>query len=700
MGQEYEFARLDPAKVVTAEACGECHVSEAEVWKKTPHAEGFKTLHRKENAASIAKRMGFDLIKRDSICLSCHYTTNLKGSQLRAVSGVSCESCHGAGRDYLDIHNDYGKGFDHKTEPAQHREERIEKSRAAGMRRPSELYDVVTGCFSCHTVPQESLVNQGRHSIGSSGFEFVEWSQGVIRHNFLDSFLNGDGTVNAERSAEAKRRMYVVGRAVDYEYSLRGVASATEEGVFLKAMQRRLRSATNELRAIRARADLPEVETMLASMGGARASLGQQETLLKAAEAVGRATRQFIQSHDGGALASLDPLVEGTAEAEDFEEPDLASEEGGLEDPSAPGTVVASDPSAPGTSATTAAQPTGGSSTPARGTAAIPAVGQVKTRLRPTSKFATVSAGECQRCHGDQNAWWFNDAHYTAADPFFDRDPRNVQIARLYGISPSKMSRGDHLCMDCHGTVVTGKERREVEDGVSCQSCHGPAKDYLEVHQDGDLSQGANRPGYVKALGLGMLKLQDLGVRARMCSDCHYITDPRLISSGHPSGADFDYVAGMDEIRHWERTKAAPSALRPVFAKALQSRGGVPDVPRARFASSNGGSSGSGSSATSDPRVVTASQGGDTGGTGEEFGEEAGRPTGGRGSGGRPDFTTPPPGSNVWPTPSRKAAEALDLPPFPEIDASTPVEDVLLMIQQRLEELYEAVGRRPVGESP
>ena len=54
--QNLEFARQDPAKIETAEKCGECHVSEYEVWKKTPHATGFKTLHRKGSAETIARK--------------------------------------------------------------------------------------------------------------------------------------------------------------------------------------------------------------------------------------------------------------------------------------------------------------------------------------------------------------------------------------------------------------------------------------------------------------------------------------------------------------------------------------------------------------------------------------------------------------------------------------------------------------------
>ncbi|MFQ5349271.1 MAG: cytochrome c family protein, partial [Thermoanaerobaculia bacterium] len=221
-----EHARVDPRQVMTAEACGECHLSEHAVWKATPHATGFRTLHKKEQALTIAGKLGFRLIKRDSICFSCHYTPIVEREKIRVDSGVSCESCHGAGRDWIKVHNDYGDGFDHRSEPAAHRRERIEASRRAGMRRPSDLYPVVANCYSCHTVPNEELVNVAGHTTGSSDFEFVEWSQGEIRHNFLQSTLAGSSPANAERPMGRKRVMYVVGRALDLEYSLRGVAEA------------------------------------------------------------------------------------------------------------------------------------------------------------------------------------------------------------------------------------------------------------------------------------------------------------------------------------------------------------------------------------------------------------------------------------------------------------------------------------------
>ena len=697
-----EFAREDPTKIRTAEACGECHVSEYEVWKRTPHATGFKDLHRKDTAEAIAERMGFRLMKRDSSCLLCHYTPTVQGEQLRAVSGVSCESCHGAGQDWIDVHNDYGgKGIDHTNETAEHRRARIAQSLAGGMRRPTDLYGVASSCYGCHTVPDERLVNVGKHSIGSPGFELVAWSQ-EIRHNFLDSFKNGDGTVNAERSVERRRMMYVAGRALELEHALRGVAAATEKGVFLKAMQRRVRVALTEVRGIAARAALPEMAEAVAIVRSVDVKLGNREALSRAADRLGEATRQLLAGHDSTRLASLDPLVEGTAEAADFidEGEDDEVEVAGTEDPAAAG-PAAGDPAAtvPGAAGgTVVAEPAAGQTTrAAAATDAIPAVGAVKTRIRPASEFATLSGDTCQKCHGDQNAWWFDDPHYAAIDPFLEGSRKNVQIARLYGISPSRMTRGDSLCMDCHGTIVSGREKREVQDGVSCQSCHGPAKEFLEPHQEGEKSLGTERPGYVNALRLGMVELKNLKTRAETCTGCHYITDQRLISSGHPSGIEFDYVEGMGKIRHWQTPPIGAPALDATFSAVLAARGGVPTVrlarlasarPRAATSSAGGGQAGS---ADGTPTAVTA----DVASVYRPRATPRSRPVD-RSSPTRTDSARSR-DARSRDARSRDQATRLkgELPPFPEIDDTTAIEDVLLLLKDRLELLYRAVRREP-----
>ena len=119
------------------------------------------------------------------------------------------------------------------------------------MRRPSDLYPVGANCFQCHLVPNEKLVNIGKTTTGTVGFELVERSQGAMRHNFLQSQLGGSKE-NLEQPPERKRIMYFVGRALDLEFSLRGFAIATEQGVYAKSMQRRVRNAVAEIRDLRA----------------------------------------------------------------------------------------------------------------------------------------------------------------------------------------------------------------------------------------------------------------------------------------------------------------------------------------------------------------------------------------------------------------------------------------------------------------
>ncbi len=666
-----EYARIDPEKVMQAEACGECHAHEYEVWKGTPHATGFKTLHRRPRAEEIAGKLGFRLIKRESFCYSCHYTPEIDDDAIRVVSGVSCESCHGAARDWIDVHNNYGGAPDHRGESAAHRQSRIGRSRAAGMRRPSDLYPVVANCFGCHTVPNERLVNVGGHGTGSTTFEFVEWSQGEMRHNFLDSFRAGGEPVNAERPLERKRPMYVVGRALDLEYSLRGMAEATADGVYAKAMSRRVRSALAEARAIASSVKVPAVGEMVEVVRGVQIVPGNRAALLAAADKVGAATRRFL---DGPApnLAALDPLLLGTPPAlEPDAEPGVAVAETGVAPrtdagagPAPTAAAAPSDPAAPGPrSASTA------------GTDLVE--GAFKRRVHAPSPHKTLGPGACAGCHADQNRWWFGHAHFSAADPFFDGERRNLQIARLYGLSPAQMTRGDQVCMDCHGTIVAGKESRDVLDGVGCESCHGAAGDWLEPHKVEGGPSGAGRPGYVEALKRGKADLKQLSVRAEVCTGCHYVTEPRLLSAGHPSGAEFDYVRGMESVRHWQSAPAPSAQLASAFERALAARGPLPSVRVASAAALPAAppAAGAGDVPLPGPRSPAAT-------TPPAFRPEL---AAARVLRARPQLL---PGASD----AGAGAAALGLEPFPEIEPTAPVEEVLRLLQERLRSLYRSLG--------
>lgn len=299
-GQEL---RLDPTKVAGPDACGECHKSSVTAWKKSHHSTTFRDLPRSKEAKEIAKKMGLRRIKAGSDCLTCHFTSAQPKGKTKAVAGISCESCHGAGKDWIKSHSDYGgKGVTRASEPAAHKKERYAKSEAAGMIRPSRLYNVANNCYGCHTVPNEKLVNTGGHPAGSK-FELVAWSQGEVRHNVWYTKSNDEASQNR------RRMMHVVGRALDLEHALRGVAKATQKAGYAVAMARRAQAARVALEKIAAAVSVPEINAMVAAAKAARLKLNNGAELSAAAAKVQTAAKALSANYDGSKMAGVDAFL-------------------------------------------------------------------------------------------------------------------------------------------------------------------------------------------------------------------------------------------------------------------------------------------------------------------------------------------------------------------------------------------------------
>jgi hypothetical protein len=299
-------ASKDPALIVGPDECGECHKLETQTWKETKHALAFYELARNKDAVAIAKKLGIERIKNESLCLECHFTVSSKTGEGQAIAGVSCESCHSAGKNFYKTHNDYGgKGVKKQDETADHKQARLDSMKKAGMIRHNDVYELVENCYQCHLTLNEKLVNVGGHKAGSD-FELISWSQGGNRHNF---FRSEDGKVNVESSPERKRVLYVIGAALDLEFSLRGLSKATTKGDYAITLAKRIKRDIAWLETINGKIDDASVATMIASGSGAKLSLSNQAGLLAAADAVRAATHGFIKSQDGSKLAALDELV-------------------------------------------------------------------------------------------------------------------------------------------------------------------------------------------------------------------------------------------------------------------------------------------------------------------------------------------------------------------------------------------------------
>jgi hypothetical protein len=193
-------------------------------------------------------------------------------------------------------------------------------------------------------------------------------------------------------------------------------------------------------------------------------------------------------------------------------------------------------PPASGTAPTAAASGT----PPASGTA--PTAPAAEPPAVPGLYLGPASCGS-SNCHGSVRPrrvlgvrqdeyfiWQQQDRHAQAYEALFNE--RSAAIARNLRLGAPSEQR---VCLDCHALAVpAGRQQRrlEIEDGISCESCHGPASGWLESHR-------AEGETHERSVAAGMTDLRDLGVRAGACLSCHLgaagrTVDHELIAAGHP----------------------------------------------------------------------------------------------------------------------------------------------------------------------
>ncbi len=106
-------------------------------------------------------------------------------------------------------------------------------------------------------------------------------------------------------------------------------------------------------------------------------------------------------------------------------------------------------------------------------------------------RFNYIGVDLCLLCHkaeqlGNQYAVWSNTLHSKA---FYTlQTPEAEEVAARQGIKNPQCSPE---CLHCHSTAFAfSKEKMakdlRVEDGVQCESCHGPGEEYMftEVMED------------------------------------------------------------------------------------------------------------------------------------------------------------------------------------------------------------------------
>ena len=127
--------------------CAACHYKQYEDWKSTPHAKAFDYLPAK--------------YRNDAQCLECHTSRHGREAAGQVIAnnlpGVSCEDCHGPGRDHANLALSYlGQTASLNQGPATDRTrfERYDRELTDEAVEKIRLLIQKTGvgqCFKCHT---------------------------------------------------------------------------------------------------------------------------------------------------------------------------------------------------------------------------------------------------------------------------------------------------------------------------------------------------------------------------------------------------------------------------------------------------------------------------------------------------------------------------------------------------------------------
>lgn len=115
-------------------------------------------------------------------------------------------------------------------------------------------------------------------------------------------------------------------------------------------------------------------------------------------------------------------------------------------------------------------------------------------------------------------------------------------------------------CLACHALDVPVAERArtfDMTEGVSCESCHGPAAAWLGPHTERDWKHEDS------VAKLGMYDTRDIVKRTERCLSCHLGNDQKsvdheMIAAGHP-----DLYFELDSFsaqmpRHWKDNNSEP----------------------------------------------------------------------------------------------------------------------------------------------
>ena len=144
---------------------------------------------------------------------------------------------------------------------------------------------------------------------------------------------------------------------------------------------------------------------------------------------------------------------------------------------------------------------------------------QAKTEEKkaPEKIFSYVGLSKCKPCHiKHQHKVWKNGPHAKAYEELASE--KSLEVAKKLKLKEEPQKSAE--CLSCHltayGVADSLKTKITLEEGVSCEACHGPGSDYYPMKVMKALTAGKQDP---KVVGLW-------AQTEELCVTCHNEKSP------------------------------------------------------------------------------------------------------------------------------------------------------------------------------
>lgn len=151
-----------------------------------------------------------------------------------------------------------------------------------------------------------------------------------------------------------------------------------------------------------------------------------------------------------------------------------------------------------------------------------------------------VGVDKCKICHkkpdqGEQLKIWENSQHSKAFETL--KSEESAKIAKEKGLKVAAHEAPE--CLKCHVTghdvAAEKKESKfKMEDGVQCETCHGPGSEYKSKKVMEDRKASIEK-------GMAAILVKD-GTAEKQCKTCH--------NEESPTFKEFKFAEMWEKIKH------------------------------------------------------------------------------------------------------------------------------------------------------